>query len=225
MSTRFSALKPNPQNTFKSRPSLNCSNKGWDRSDLDRGRSNKKNNYAPPSMRQRDNNSFNTYRQRKPAFKPILSFKEKDGDFPTFGESMEVEQSNMVNFANIVKNKEKPVEEVIEEIDPVPQGWIRWKRVKNTQKWIEEIGVKSKERKQFIKWINRFNDYKRFIAFENYLDRLEEEQFNELELNGPQYINAWEVSLKEPTYDSDPEIDEDYSDSEEEEFLYENDFY
>jgi len=237
MTSRFSALKPNPQNTFKSgseksRPSLNSSKKEWNnsyKSDYDRNiSSNKPKKYVSPAMRMRTNriSSFNTYRQGSPAFVPIPTFKEKDGDFPTIGSCSDIGETVMTNFANIVKNKETPLEEVKREINPVPPGWIRWRRLNHSNKWIEERGPESKDHKRFIKWIDEFNEYRRFIAFEEYLERLREEELEELELNGPVYINSWEISLDKPDYDSDPEIhDKSDSEDDEEEFIHINDFY
>ena len=247
MSSRFSSLKTKPKNTFKSdsgksRPSFNGdSNKGFEtsyKSDLDSVFStNKKNKYIPPAMRDRRSSSSSFSRnssQRTPAFKPIQTFKEKKGDFPSLGEDpfpalgateQENDNSRKVSFANLVKNKEKLVEEKKEEIDAVKPGWIRWRKDPHTNKWIVERGPPSKEHRRFMKWMNEFKEYRKRVAFEEYLDRLEQQEYEDFLLNGPTYVQAWEI-VDEPNYDSDPNAEEDIlSDSDEHEYIDENDFY
>ena len=243
---RFASLKTKPTNTFKSgsgrsRPSLNNdSKKGFGssyKSDLDSAfSSNKKNKYVPPAKRNRKNSGSRFSRsssESKPAFIPTPSFKEKEGDFPTLGEDNfptlgaepENNKSGKVSFANLVKNVEKPVVEKKPEIDAVKPGWIRWRKDPETNKWIVERGPESKEHKRFMKWMNEFKAYRKQIAFEEYLDRLEQEEYEDFLLNGPKYVQPWQIDY-ETKYDSEPEIQEDSSsESEEHEYLDDNDFY
>ena len=245
---RFASLKTKPTNTFKSgsgrsRPSLNNGSKkgfGSYKSDLDNAfSSNKKNKYVPPAKRNRKNSGSRFSRsssESKPAFIPTPSFKEKEGDFPTLGEDAfptlgaepENNESGKVSFANLVKNVEKPVVEKKPEIDAVKPGWIRWRKDPETNKWIVERGPESKEHKRFMKWMNEFTAYRKQMAFYDYLDRMEQKELEELELNGPEYIHSWEYDsmvkyAKE--YDSGPDEQEDSStDSEESEYYEDNEF-
>ena len=244
MSSRFSSLKPTPTNSFKSdsdnsRPSLNDGpKKGFEpsyKSHLDSVFSpNKKNNYVPPGKRNRHNigSSFSrNSREGNQVFKPKPIFKEKTGDFPSLGEVSQtlgtIEQENKdtekISFANLIKTKEQLVEGKKQEIDAVAPGWIRWRTDPQTNKWILERGPVSKERRQFMMWIDQFKEYRKHVAYEKYLGRLEREEYEDFMLNGPTYVQPWETA-DEPNYDSDPEDTLSESDDAAE-YVDENDIY
>lgn len=243
MSARFSSLKPSLTNSFKSgsdnsRSNFNGdSNGGFESSYKSNLNSvyptNKKNNYVTPAKRNRHNigSSFSSNsRESKQAFKQKPLFKEKTGDFPSLGEALKTlgtnEQENeRISFANLIKTKEQLVEEKKQEIDTVPPGWIRWRTDPQTNKWILERGPISKERHRFIKWVDEFKESRKRVAFEEYLDRVEREEYEDFMFNGPTYVQSWELE-DEYNYDSEPDILEDtLSDSDENEYVDENDVY
>ena len=53
----------------------------------------------------------------------------------------------------------------------------------------------------------------------------QQQEYEDFLLNGPTYVQAWEI-VDEPNYDSDPNAEEDtLSESDEHEYIDENDFY
>ena len=224
MSERFTQLK-SKENPFK-KNSLNR-NKEWKNKKNERG-----NVYIPPHKKEKVKSQFkknNTVNEK--AFKPDLIFKEKEGDFPSLNDKVELRETNnsetKVSFANLVKNIEKP--EIIskpKDLNLVEPGWIRWRKNSKTGKWIEERGPRSKKYKKFLRWLEEFKYYKKVVAFENYLDLLEKRELEELEINGPKYKNSWDPdSEPESDYESDIEDDlSESSDSDSYEYIDDNDY-
>ena len=226
MSDRSSKLKPK-ENVFKQKnrkPNVTVSKKKNE---------SQNNSYIPPHKRERKNyrTQFKkSYTEEKKIFIPAPSFKEKENDFPSLNDEVKVttvdESTCKVSFANLVKNTEKPeIEERPVNVDLVKPGWIRWRKITKTGKWIEEHGPRSKQYKKFLRWLEDYKDYKKFIAFENYLDLLERRELEDLEINGPKYKYSWE-SDSEPEDEDEYDIEDDLSESEDsDQFEYMNENY
>lgn len=193
----------------------------------------KKNSYVPPHKKKKETTyrtqfKNNNYTKKK-SFLQDPSFNEKEGDFPILNDEIKIPESDnsitsKVSFVNLVKNIEKPeIKENLVNLDLVKPGWIRWWKLPQSGKWIEEPGKKSKRYKNFVKWFEDYKYIRKIIVFENYLDLLEQRELDELELNGPKYINSWDLD-SEPEYESEIEEFTDSSDSECLEYIDENNY-
>lgn len=146
--------------------------------------------YVPPNKRSRQEvNSFvlpKTPQSPESPKNPDLNAEEL---FPTLGNAVvSTSKGSTMNFASSLFIPQ-PKEEVKKE---VRDGWIHifkengeieYKFGENTENYIE-----------LMDWIEDENEIKRYAALDKIINRHMEYQEMDLMLNGPEYLECWEVT-------------------------------
>jgi hypothetical protein len=148
------------------------------------------------------NNNFTQNRKPKKQ-----EFKETENDFPSLGGPTTTQ--NTIDFSNIGKKKEKKKEEKKKE-NEVESGWVVIRREKGKivykygDKFPQPESIQEDENERIQRAIDKI------IARYEYYEELD------YEMNGPKYVNSWELNDPTEEYDSsDYDSDDDISSDEE----------
>jgi hypothetical protein len=162
--------------------------------------------YIPPYLRKRESSPFDENKSRINPFTSAPSAREdtdiasesKDTSgpelppdidaeelFPTLGNTTNVEVSTL-NFASSLFNPEEKNDHIDKDI---PDGWVR------LQKNGEFVyGDKSEFAEEFEEFLEDMEESRVNRVLNRMLDRYEEYEEYDLMVNGPKYMDGWEIN-------------------------------
>jgi hypothetical protein len=137
---------------------------------------------SAPSAREDTRTASESKENSKPELPPDISAEEL---FPTLGNTTKVEVSNL-NFASSLFNPEEKNDQIEKDI---PDGWVR------LQKNGEFVyGNKSEFAEQFEDFLEDMEESRVNRVLNRILDRYEEYEEYDLMVNGPKYMDGWEIN-------------------------------
>ena len=105
--------------------------------------------------------------------------------FPTLGQTVNTKESNL-DFASSLQNPNLEKKEVVKE---VPDGWLL---IRKNGEFV--YGDKSEDQLEFEDYLDLMEELRLERIRRNILKRHEEYEQFDLMVNGPKYLNSWEIT-------------------------------